>query len=318
MKLKEETKDKLIFKCPYCGGGSITIHKQSKHQYGYCDTCGVAYIHYIPLPHQEDFHNSRAKLKLSVGGMGSAKSRAGAMEIIDHALSVPNGKTLLFAQTLKQLSKAIIPIFDTYLPRKFVKKWTDTKTDIEIKLTNGHEIIGFASDDEEKIRSLDITAFLIEEASGVSPTIYQECLRRLRNVAGIINGISHYVGILISNPSQGYIRDLIFTSSKIYGSASIAKTVAMYKDRIKNVNPDLETFLSSSRDNPYLPKGFVESVEHSLTPAQARLYIDCIIEYAEGAVYPDILTMVEDDFEIPKNWEVYLAHDPKQNWGLVK
>lgn len=313
MLLKEETADKKIYKCPYCGGGEITIHKNSKHHYGYCDTCGVAYIDYEPLPHQRDFHNSRAKLKLCVGGMGSAKSRAGVMEIIDHALTVTNGRTIMFAQTLKQLSKAILPIFDEYLPRKFVKKWTDTKTDISISLTNGHEIIGFASDDEEKIRSLDITAFLIEEASGISPSIYQECLRRLRNTAGVINGVPHFEGIIISNPAQGYIRDLIFQSSKLYGSKSIEKTVSMYKDRIKKPNPDLETFLSSSRDNPYLPEGFVQSVENSLTPEQARLYIDCIIEYAEGAVYPNILTMVEDDIEIPKDWEVYLAHDPGIN-----
>lgn len=92
----------------------------------------------------------------------------------------------------------------------------------------------------------------------------------------------------------------------------------MYKDRVKRPNPEIEAFLSSSRDNPYLPPGFVETVERSLTPEEARLYIDCIIEYAVGAVYPNILNMVEDDFDIPKNWEVYLAHDPKQNWGLVK
>ena len=59
--------------------------------------------------------------------MGSAKSNCGVMEIINHALNVPNGQTIMLAQTLKQLSKAIMPIFDEYLPRKFVTKWTDTK-----------------------------------------------------------------------------------------------------------------------------------------------------------------------------------------------
>lgn len=308
-----ETENTLIFKCPVCGSGHITIEKDGKHQYGYCDACGAAYIHYVPLPHQLEFHKSRAKIKIMLGGMGSAKSRAGVNEIIDHALSVPNGKTVMFAQTLKQLSKAIMPIFDEYLPRKFVEKWTDTKQDIEIILKNGHTILGLASDDEEKIRSMDITAFYIEEASGVDPKIYKECIRRLRNKAGIINGVSHYVGLLVSNPSHGYLRDLLFTASKIYGSASIQNTVAMYKDRVKKPNPEIEAFLSSSRDNPYLPPGFVETVERSLTPEEARLYIDCIIEYAVGAVYPNILNMVEDDFDIPKNWEVYLAHDPGIN-----
>lgn len=242
--------------------------------------------------------------------MGSAKSRAGVMEIIDHALSVRNGRTVIMAQTLKQLSKAIMPIFDEYLPRKFVTKWTDTKADIEIDLTNGHEIIGMASDDEEKLRSMDITAFLLEEASGIKPEIFQECIRRSRNVAGMINGKPHYLGIIISNPAQGFIRELLFTASKIHGSKSIEKTVETYKDRVKNPNPDLEAFLSSSRDNTYLPKGFIDKVINSLTPQQVRLYVDCIIEYAEGAVYPDFLQHLCDRFEIPKDWHYYLAHDP--------
>ena len=248
--------------------------------------------------------------------MGSAKSNAGVMEIINHALTVKNGQTIMLAQTLKQLSKAIMPIFNEYLPRKFVKKWTDTKADIEIELTNGHKITGFASDDEEKFRSMNITAFLIEEASGISPKVYQECVKRLRNVHGIINGKAHYVGIVCSNPSQGFIRDLLFTADTIKGSKSIAKTVDMYKTRVKNRNPDLAAFLSSSRDNPYLPPGFVQSVINSSTPAEVRLYVDCIIEYAEGAVYPTVLSMTEEPFEIPKHWERYIAHDPKHNWGL--
>ena len=248
--------------------------------------------------------------------MGSAKSNCGVIEIINHATTIPNGQTIMLAQTLKQLSKAIMPIFDEYLPRKFVKKWTDTKADIEIILTNGHKITGFASDDEEKFRSMNITAFYLEEASGIDPKIYQECIRRLRNPHGIIKGIPHYVGIICSNPAQGAIRDLLFSADEIHGSHSIEKTVKMYKNRIKNRNPDLAAFLSSSRDNPHLPPGFVQSVIHSLTPEQVRLYVDCIIEYAEGAVYPTILSLTEEPFPIPDNWVRYLAHDPKHNWGI--
>ena len=245
--------------------------------------------------------------------MGSAKSRAGVIEIIDHVLSIPNGRTVIMAQTLKQLSKAIMPIFDEYLPRRFVTTWIDTKNDVGIILKNGHEIIGMPSDDEEKLRSMDITAFLIEEASGVKREIYEECIRRSRNEAGIINGVAHYLGIIISNPAQGFIRELLFSARKIFGSKSIKQTVAMYKDRIKDPNPDLEAFLSSSRDNTFLPPGFINKVINSLTPQQVRLYVDCIIEYAEGAVYPDFLQHLVDDFEIPKHWKRYMAHDPGLN-----
>ena len=310
MKKLLEDDSVVVYKCPYCGTGEITINKQSNHKYGYCGTCDAAYIHYIPLPHQMDVHKNKHKIKLLIGGMGSAKTNCGVMEIINHALTVNHGRTILLAQTLKQLSEAIMPIFEEYLPRKFVTKWTNTKQEIKIVLTNGHELIGFASDDEEKFRSMNITAFYIEEASGINPKIFQECVRRLRNTHGIINGKPHFLGILCSNPSQGFIRDLLFTADTIDGSASIAQTVAMYKDRVTNKNADLAAFLSSSRDNPYLPPGFIQSVVNSLTPAQVRLYVDCIIEYSEGAVYPNILSMTEEPFEIPSHWERYVAHDP--------
>lgn len=67
-KLLKETNDTLVYRCPYCGTGEITINKRSKHQYGYCDTCDAAYIHYIPLPHQMDVHRSKSPLKMLLGG----------------------------------------------------------------------------------------------------------------------------------------------------------------------------------------------------------------------------------------------------------
>lgn len=298
-----------VWRCPVCGVGTLSLDNDSPTRYTYCSSCGAAYIDYVPLPHQMDVHKDNHKLKLLIGGMGSAKSRCGVNCVINHALTVKNGRTVMFAQTLKQLSQAIMPIFKEYLPDKFIKKWTDTKADISIQLTNGHTIIGFASDDEEKIRSMDITCFYLEEASGIKPALYQECIRRLRNKAAIINGKSYYLGLIVSNPSQGFIRDLLFTADVIEGSASIKETVKMYRDRVVTPNTDLAAFLSSSRDNPHLPKGFVQSVINSLTPAQVRLYVDCIIEYAEGAVYPDFLSYLEDDFEIPKTWTRWVAHD---------
>lgn len=245
--------------------------------------------------------------------MGSAKSTANIMELIEHSLVVSNGRTLLFAQTLKQLAQGVMPFYRKYLPDKYIEKISVTKADIYIKLTNGHEIIGFSSDDEEKFRTLDCTAAYLEEFSGIKREIYEEVLRRLRHPAGVIDGKQYYMVRMASNPSIGFVRDMIFSGSKIYGSSYIKDTVKLYMDRVVDPNPDIEVFLSSSRDNTYLPNGYIQRVERSLTPEKARLYIDCIIEYAEGAVYPDFLTHVVDDFEVPKHWKFILTHDPGIN-----
>lgn len=58
----------LVYKCPCCGVGKISINKTSAHKYGYCDTCDAAYIHYIPLPHQLAMHKDKHKIKLQLGG----------------------------------------------------------------------------------------------------------------------------------------------------------------------------------------------------------------------------------------------------------
>lgn len=309
----EDNKDFTKYLCPACGLCEITIGARDPEQYKSCDICGATVINYNPMPQQIEFHKSNALIKVAVGGMGSAKSTMCIIDIIDHALTVPNGRFLLFAQTLQQLRIGVIPIINKFLPKKVIEKYNVTKTEVYIKLINGHELIGFPTDDEEKFRTLDITGFYIEEFSGVKPSIFEEGIRRLRHPAAIINGKQNYIVRMASNPSTGFVRDLIFSAAKITGSKSIQKVVETYKDRVTDPNPDLHVFLSSSRDNYHLPKGFVERVERSLTPEKARLYIDCLIEYAEGAVYPDTLKHVVDDFEIPKHWKRIIAHDPGIN-----
>lgn len=68
MKKILDNNDVSVYRCPSCGSGEIKIDKHSKHKYGYCDTCGAAYIDYVPLEHQLDVHKSRAPIKLLLGG----------------------------------------------------------------------------------------------------------------------------------------------------------------------------------------------------------------------------------------------------------
>ena len=68
MKKLSEDNETIVYACPYCGAGNITINKTSAHKYGYCDTCDAAYIHYIPLPHQLAMHKDKHKIKMQLGG----------------------------------------------------------------------------------------------------------------------------------------------------------------------------------------------------------------------------------------------------------
>lgn len=131
-----------------------------------------------------------------------------AAEIATHALGVSNGRTLITAQSLQQVKEAVLPELEKFIPPWFITRQTKTPLP-KYTLTNGHEIIVYASNDEEKLRSLNLTAFWIVEASGVDYDIFIQLTARLRNAAAIVKNregveIEHnFMGIVESNPEDG-------------------------------------------------------------------------------------------------------------------
>lgn len=194
-----------LYKCPLCGG-NIKVHDSVF--YGRCDTCLATLIDYVPAPHQVEFHKSKAKFRLNIGGFGSGKTTMDSAEIANHAMSIANGRTLITAQSLQQVKEAVLPELEKFLPPWFIARQTKTPLP-KYTLINGHEIIVYASNDEEKLRSLNLTAFWIIEASGVDYSIFTQLTARLRNRAAIVKDkdgkeIEHnFMGIVESNPEEG-------------------------------------------------------------------------------------------------------------------
>ena len=136
----------------------------------------------------------------------------GACEIANHAMSIANGRTLITAQSLQQVKEAVLPELEKFLPPWFIARQTKTPLP-KYTLINGHEIVIYASNDEEKLRSLNLTAFWIIEASGVAYSIFTQLTARLRNRAAVVKDkegreVEHnFLGIVESNPEEGWIRD---------------------------------------------------------------------------------------------------------------
>lgn len=293
-----------LYKCPLCGG-EIKVHESVF--YGRCSACLATLIDYKPAPHQLAFHKSKAKFRLNIGGYGSGKTTMDAAEIACHALSIPNGRTLITAQSLQQVKEAVLPELEKFLPPWFITKQTKTPLP-KYSLENGHEIIIYASNDEEKIRSLNLTAFWIVEASGVDFKIFTQLQTRLRNRAAIVKDekgyeIEHnFMGIVESNPEEGWIRDeFLLRSSHIYASESV--DVSSY-DKLKTKKPEraYHSFLSATVDNKYLPKTFVSDMCVGKSDKWVRKYIYCYLEVKEGTVYPEYIDCLVDPFPIPKEW----------------
>jgi len=165
---------------------------------------------------------------------GSGKTTLAVAEVIDHCLSIPNGCTLITANTIKQLKKTAMKEFFAQMPEELITDFN--KQENVVTLYNGHEVLFYPSDDDTKIRSLNLTAFYIEEASGIKYQIFVELQNRLRNPAGLEYKVDHngkpimdkdgrpvilknkLIGIVCSNPDVNWIRtNFLLESETITG-----------------------------------------------------------------------------------------------------
>lgn len=294
-----------IYNCPICGG-LVKVHESVF--FGKCDSCGATIIDYKPLPHQIKFHQSKAKFKLQIGGYGSGKTTADAAEIAAHIFSVPNGRTLITAQTLQQVKEAVLPELEKFFPPWFYSRKPVKTPQPKYYFKNGHEVVVYASDDDQKIRSLNVTAFWIVEASGVDYSIFTELTARIRNPAAVIKDktgkeIEHrFLGLVESNPEEGWIRDeFLLRSNKIFASESV--DIESYeKIKVKKPEESYHSFLSSSRDNKFLHSSFIKDLCVGKSDRWIKKYIYCHLEVKEGTVYPEYTSCIVDPFDIPKNW----------------
>lgn len=302
--IKRDNLGGRFYECPLC---NATIKVAQNVFYGVCPACHATIIDYKPAPYQQKFHQSKAQYKLNIGGYGSGKTTMCCAELAEHVLSIPFGRSLITAPKLQQVRDAVIPELDKFLPPHLIDKRTNSPN-IRYTMTNGHEILVYASNDEENLRSINLTAFYIEEASNVDYEVFRQLQARLRNTAAIVydnmgNEIDYkFLGMVSTNPDDGWVRDqFLLLSGKIFASESIDRT--MYdKIRVNKGEKHYHSFLSSSRDNSHLPKTFIERLCIGKTPAWIRKYIDCYLDIREGAVYPDLVNAIVEPFPIPASW----------------
>lgn len=316
-KLKQvELQDPLnkVYECPVCQNGKVHVEKAVF--YGKCDQCGATLIDFIPLQHQEDYLNSATTYKLLIGGYGSGKTTVACYKDAFHALTTPNGKTLITAPTLQQMRVAVLPELNKFIPPWFLVGGAPKGNPPVYKFTNGHEIHVYPSDDEEKIRSINLTRFHIEEGSAVKKNIFEQLQARLRNSAAVIvdeRGMEigdKFSGDISTNPEDAWIKDdFLLKSKKLNGSQSV--DVSIYEPLMASKRePLFETFISATFDNTKLPRGTVERISAGKSDRWKRKYLWCYLDSREGLVYPDLMKHFIEPFPIPKEWKRLIAYDP--------
>lgn len=314
VRVNHENVTHRVYECPVCGGGKV--HIENSVFYGMCDRCSATMFDFEPLPHQMEYFLSSATYKLLIGGYGSGKTTISCFDDAYHALTVPNARILVTAPTLQQMRVAVLPELNKFIPPWFLKGGRAKGNPPVYEFLNGSEIHVYASDDEQKIRSINLTRFHIEEGSGVPKPVFDQLQARLRNAAAAVyddNGRQigdKFSGVISTNPEDAWIKDdFLLKSIRLHGSQSI--DLSVYEPLMSTERVELyETFISASYDNIMLPRGTIERISAGKDERWKRKYLLSMLDAREGLVYPEIHNNFVEPFEIPRTWQRIGGYDP--------
>jgi PBSX family phage terminase large subunit len=241
-----------------------------------------------PLPKQEKFLyfiEDRPDIKFIwyCGGFGSGKSFIGSHAVIRHAMANPKGRTLIARQTMVDLKATTMKTFFEVLDPRLKLKWN--KTESLLTLINGHEIYFWGLDNIEKLKSLEIGMFWIDEVNEVAELTFNVLKGRLRN-----KNHKKRLGILTSN-SEG--------KNWTYKQFVLGKGVRTQEDLEK-----YRIIKAPSNENTYLPEDYLD-VLNSYTGDLFERYVKASWNVFEGQIFPDFHREIHviKAFAIPEEWK---------------
>lgn len=294
--------------CHNCHIGHMREPKDQHPSYVQCDSCMAIELTYRPQEYQENMHTVTTGGDIDIiavfGGYGSGKSKATLEEFLCRALENPRGSGLFAAQTLGQLKKTTLKTwFDEVCPPPLIEHYN--KTDGIITLVNGFTIFVVATDEEQKIRSLNIGLAHIEEISGIKKSIYTQVQSRMRDPFTKNRAI-----IVCSNPANTWIKDTFVDNEKRKDPSH---------PQHDQYNRFMRTFIWETKLNKYLPANFIEMNTVGKPDWYRKKYFEGSFEYNSGMVYPTIAeTFIDpypvhpektDKFGIPKDWQRVIGAD---------
>ena len=132
-------------------------------------------------PHkiQRAFLTDSSRIRLFVGGIGSGKTWAGALEVVRQP---PNTRVMVVAPTYRVLKDATLPAFMEAV-RPLVA--SHRRAELVTKLTNGTEILWRTATEPDRLRGPNLGAIWIDEAAMIkSPEAFEILVGRLRLAPG--------------------------------------------------------------------------------------------------------------------------------------
>lgn len=242
------------------------------------------------LPKQRQFVLDRHRFSCYTGGYGSGKTVAGCLKGLLLSQLMPGNYGLVGRLTYPELRDTTRKTFLEVCPTD----WYDEKkggiykeSDNYLRLMNGSEVIFRHLDkvSQKEILSLNLGWFFIDQAEEISEEVFLTLISRLR----LDRVPAHYGFIVANHEGHNWI----------------------WKRFKKEPKPDTFLTEASSRENPHLPKGYIESLEQNYSADWVKRYIDGSWDVFIGQIFEEFNPQVHlvDPFQIPESWEKMVSID---------
>ena len=321
-----------MIRCPRCNMEMVpaTAMNNGPSKWWYeCTgvTCNTFYNSYAPQEHQAEVHMDEHRFIGNFGGYGSGKTLTTQEELYKHVFLTPSGNSMVGANVTSQYEQTLKRDIEVDIPKAFVSVVNTQKGYWDF--INGHRIMFRPYDDPDKLRSYNLTFFVILEASEVKEQAFTQLKTRLRNLAATKpfydeegkvvydvakNGVKipriQYdwcKGIIESNPDAGWIKSsVLMVSDKISKHGEI---LDKYELLLEAQDVAISSHVTATSANEFLPPNFIAVNTKNKPMWWTQRYIYGSFIYAEGLVYPSAYKIVEPWFEIDKRWKRILAYD---------
>lgn len=232
------------------------------------------------------------------GGAGSGKSHFVAQKILLKCLQYKR-KLLVVRKVGNTLKDSVWAMFLKLLYQMPAVIKTVNKSEYTIELINGSIILFKGFDDPEKIKSIEgITDIVVEEASELTEDDFDQLNLRLRASSGMLQ--IH----LMFNP--------------------VSKANWVYKRFFENGTPEDTVIIHTTyKDNPYLPKEYIDSLLRleRTNPAYFKIYVLGDFATLDKLVFPvkTVRLITEEDTKDLPFWigmDFGYTNDPTAiTWG---
>lgn len=320
-----------VFKrCPRCHANLIKSTSWNGNESEFwmeCTQCNTYVNTYIPQLHQEAIHKDNHTYIGNFGGYGTGKTLTSRMETYKHCFITPNANWLIGADVVSQYEQTIKRELENDIPVQFIRDYSVQKAYMDLQ--NGARILYRPLADAGRIRSYNLTGFVIVEASEVPTETFSQLKTRTRNTNAAVQekdkwgnpvfdvderGVEIPVfafewrkGIVESNPDSGWIRtEVLLVADVINKHGSILDN---YAQNPKERDPATSAHVATTSVNKYLPKTFIQEITKNKPAWWVSRYVLGSFSYAEGLVYPKAVDYIVPPFPIPDSWRRIISFD---------